>query len=195
MRVAQGSWLTFLDSDDTWDQEYLETVVDNLSNSPPEMVCHLGEVTYVGDGYRQRLLADIKDRAFPTSHAVIVNDPLSLVIDGMTLQGAAVRRTSFHRIGGFDEEMKTISDLAFFCRLAVEGPFLVTGRNCAEIVRIEGDSSAVSNLYRAPHRREMSLRALLAIPQERLCGRDVEMVQRAISGAAISACTITPWRG
>lgn len=190
-RQARGTWLTFQDSDDLWAPDHLETVARDLEGAGPDdgagadVVCHLGDVTYIGDGYRQRLLADIKRRVFPGDRAERVESPLSLVISGMTLQAAAIRADVFARLGGFDEEMRMLSDTAFFCQLALEGPFRVTGRNMADILRIEGDAGAITAMHRTKrlYARQMSLRILDRIAQDRLSPGEALMVRRMLSGA------------
>lgn len=182
---AVGDWLTFQDSDDLWAPDHLETVARDLQGVGPDVVCHLGDVTYIGEGYRQQLLADIKHRPFPEDRAERTEDPLPLVISGMTLQAAAIRADVFARLGGFDEEMRMLSDTAFFCQLALEGPFCVTGRNMADILRIEGDGNAITAMHRTKrvYARQMSLRILEKIDQARLSAPDALMVRRMLSGA------------
>lgn len=183
-RAATGDWLTFQDSDDLWTPTHLESAARDLAQAGPDVVCHLGDVLYVGDGYAEALFA-IKSRLFPEGSAERVGDPLPLVISGMTLQAAAIRRDVFNRLGGFDAGMRMLSDTAFFCQLALEGPFLVTGDTMARIQRLPGDTEAITSLQRknALYARQMDVRLL-----ERLLPRDLRpdhrrLVDRTLSGA------------
>ena len=155
-----------------------------LAGAGPEVVCHLGDVVYTGDGYRHSLL-EIKGRDLPADRAERVERPFALVMSGMTLQAAAVRRPAFHRAGGFDEGMRMLSDTAFFCLLALEGPFLVTGREVAEIRRLPGDEHAITSLRRknALYARTMHARYLEAVPAERLDPAERRAHAAALSGA------------
>lgn len=163
-QAATGDWLTFQGSDDLWPPDHLAIAARDLAGASPDIVAHLGDVIYTGAGYAESLF-DIKFRSFPSDRAERLDDPLPLVISGMTLQGAAIRRDVFTALGGFDTEMRMLSDTAFFCQLALEGAFLVTGRPVAEIRRLEGDEEAITSLNRknAVYARQMSLRGRAAL--------------------------------
>lgn len=194
---ARNPWLAFQDSDDLWAPDHLDTVARDLTGAAPDVVCHLGDVTYkgettgatggatAGESYAQRLLADIKGRSFALDHAERIDRPLDLVLSGMTLQAAAVRRDVFHALGGFDETMRMLSDTAFFCQLALRGAFLVTGRNMADILRLEADDGAITAMHRTKrlYARQMSLRLLEAIPEARLTPPEARRVRAQVSGA------------
>jgi len=159
-------------------------VVRDLTHAPGDTVAHLGDVTYTGDGYAEQLFA-IKNRTFPQDHAERIADPLPLVISGMTRQGAAVRRHVFARLEGFDAGMRMLSDTAFFCQLALEGPFAVTGHTLAEIRRLPGDAEAITSLHRknAVYARQMHVRGLAALAARRLPSGQQKLADRALSGA------------
>lgn len=183
---ATGDWLTFQDSDDLWTPDHLRICARDLAQAASDVVCHLGDVTYMGEGYRKGLFA-IKGRAFPSDTAERVEEPLPLLISGMTLQGAAIRRDVFARLGGFDTEMRMLSDTAFFCRLAQEGPFLATGANMCDIQRLPGDDAAITAMRRTRqvYFRTMALRVLEGIDQTRLSPPERDMTRRMLSGARL----------
>ena len=182
--AARGGWLAFQDSDDLWSRDHLATVMRDLTGAPADTVAHLGDVTYTGAGYTEALFA-IKNRTFPQDHAARLEDPLPLVISGMTLQGAAIRRDVFARLGGFDTAMRMLSDTAFFCQLALEGPFAVTGRTLAEIRRLPGDDSALTSLHRknAVYARQMHVRGLAALAARPLSPAHRVLADKRLSGA------------
>ncbi|PWR03984.1 hypothetical protein DKT77_03650 [Meridianimarinicoccus roseus] len=174
--LATGDWLSFQDSDDLWDKDHLLVAERDLSRADPDVVCHIGDVTYVGDGYRESLLG-IKNMTFPSDRATRLDDPLGLVISGMTLQAAAIRRDVFARLGGFDEEMRMLSDTALFCLLALEGAFLVTGHNMADILRAEGDTASITSMNRTKRLYALQMRVRILEP---LCDRALTAEQAAL---------------
>lgn len=182
--AARGHWLTFQDSDDLWTPDHLATVVRDLTHAPGDTVAHLGDVTYTSDTYAEQLF-DIKNRTFPQDSAERIEDPLPLVISGMTLQGAAIRRDVFAHLEGFDAGMRMLSDTAFFCQLALEGPFAVTGKSLAEIRRLPGDEEAITSLHRknAVYARQMHVRGLAALAARTLPHAQQQLADRTLSGA------------
>lgn len=183
-RAATGDWLTFQDSDDLWTPTHLESVARDLAGAGPEVVCHLGDVVYVGDGYSEHLFT-IKNRSFPQGACERIEDPLPLVISGMTLQAAAIRRDVFARMGGFDAEMRMLSDTAFFCQLALEGVFLVTADEMAQIQRLPGDTESITSLHRknALYARQMHVRILDRLLPRPLRPDQRLLVDRTLAGA------------
>lgn len=184
VRLSSGTWLTFLDSDDIWMPDRLEILHRDLVRAPEQVIAHLGDVRYVGPGHDETLFT-IKGRVFPSDTAAELETPLDLVISGMTLQGAAIRRDAWDRIGGLDTRMPMLEDTAFFCQLALTGNFLVTQPVLAEIRRLAQDGIALTSLERTDplQARQLHahyLRALLPCP---LTHPQRDMVNRLLSGA------------
>lgn len=184
LAAATGDWIAFQDSDDLWTPGHLEAVARDLAAAPADVVCHLGDVHYLGDGYREGLFA-LKGRHFPPDRAERVEDALPLVISGMTLQAAAIRTDVLRRMGGFDTGMRMLSDTALFCLLALEGPFLVTAAPMADIIRLPGDGDSITSLTRKnpTYARQMHCRYLQALAARPLSPDRRALVERMLSGA------------
>lgn len=181
---ASGKWLTFLDSDDVWVGTRLEILRRDLAAAPDKVTVHLGDVVYVGPGYEQSLFT-IKNCRFDEGTAALLERPLDLVISGMTLQGAAIRRDAFHRTGGFDPKLPMFEDTGLFCKLAIDGTFLVTGEVVAHIRRLSGDEIALTSLLRKdPVRgREMRVKYMEPLLKMTLTPAQDQLVRRQLSGA------------
>lgn len=185
-RAATGHWLLFLDSDDVWKPGRMTTLRRDLAAMGEEAIVHIGDVRYVGAGYSTRLLADIKQRHFPTDTAQLVAHPLDIVLSGMTLQGAAIRAEVWQQMGGLDETMPMYEDTALFCQLALRGAFLVNGTEMADIIRLEDDALALTALERNDPVQACALRLRyleqVAHAQD-LRRQEKTLVQSRLSGA------------
>ena len=188
---ATGDWLTFQDSDDLWELDHLAVAERDLAITAPETVAHLADVTFVGPGYQQSLFA-LKGQQFPQEAGLRVDDPLLLVLSGMSLQGAAIRRDIFEKLGGLDISMRIYEDTAFFCQLALEGPFVVTGRSVTSAQRLDETTSALSGLERTEtlYALQMQARVFEKLLKKDLRPWQLALVKRKLSGAQFSLARV-----
>jgi glycosyl transferase family 2 len=114
MRNASGTFVTFLDSDDTWEPEYLASQLD-VFRLYPDTDLVTGVARYRGGSRDRRPM-----RPFTPGHPVlslrdIIADDTAVFI--MTI----FRRTVFEAIGGMDEAQWRSEDYDFWLRAAVAG--------------------------------------------------------------------------
>lgn len=104
-RLAQTSFLAFLDDDDRWKQQYLQRVFDTDS---PFDVALCGFEKHTPEGVRPE---KVPPEAL-TPDRFLVSNP------GLRGSNLVVRRTVMLRLGGFDERLPAFNDLDFGVRLA-----------------------------------------------------------------------------
>jgi glycosyltransferase involved in cell wall biosynthesis len=111
IRVARGEYITFLDSDDTFMQDKLETQVGILEKNHDSGLVYSDSFSF--DGQRRILIAAVKPDRDQS-----VTFPLFMT----TFMGSGsftVRRKYLDEAGYFDESMRYNEDTDFLLRLAV----------------------------------------------------------------------------
>jgi glycosyltransferase involved in cell wall biosynthesis len=122
IRMAEGEYIAFLDSDDEWYPEKLESQVGLLESRPEEWVA-----AYCGvERNRVNSLARLFGKYFPETTGIeggeeVIPRVLSMelaVYAGSTL---LVRRETVVELGGFDESFPRHQDLEFVVRVLQQG--------------------------------------------------------------------------
>lgn len=141
--IAQGSWLAFLDSDDTWEPTFVEEVSSHLrsqnsnigfcwtgvsvyynqSNQDPTYYCW--NTTYNSDSYVQFL------------HNLRIGTGL----------GICVNKMYFDKIQGFDDRLRAAEDTDFFLRLIQKCGFTFIDKPLVNITRDITDTQRVTFKY------------------------------------------------
>ena len=112
--LARAPFIAFLDSDDTWAPEKLESCISVLNNESADVVCH--SETWKGPNYQQRLV-----HYGPTNRSTFKN----LVLRGNCLSTSAtlMSKKKFLDVAGFREDLQinTAEDYDLWIRLAQAG--------------------------------------------------------------------------
>jgi hypothetical protein len=117
LRLARGDIVAFLDSDDRWLPDHLQTVVAMLEQHPEAVLASTGPFFH------------FRGRNRVQDARVVDALPLQLVDNWVGYpSGAAVRRESLLAVGGFDETMAVLEDGDMWLRLAPLGPFCLLQR-------------------------------------------------------------------
>jgi glycosyltransferase involved in cell wall biosynthesis len=117
LRLARGEIVAFLDSDDRWRPDHLETVVAMLDRYPDAVLA------CTTPGFR------VQGRGRVADASLVDALPLLLVENWVGYpSGTAVRREELVAVGGFDERMPVLEDGELWLRLATRGPFVFLQR-------------------------------------------------------------------
>jgi glycosyltransferase involved in cell wall biosynthesis len=114
LRMAQGKWVAFLDSDDLWLPKKLETQLLFFSQIPEAAICQTEEI-WIRNGRRvnpqkkhQKFSGDI----FSPSLKLCLVSPSAVMIE----------RELFDRVGPFDEALPACEDYDLWLRISSQFP-------------------------------------------------------------------------
>ena len=179
---STGEFLAFIDADDRWSPEKLREQVAILDAHPETaMVC--GTVNYWSswEGGEDRLTptGHVLDRASAPPHTALKLYPLGMS-DAPCPSDVLVRRSAVERIGGFEEQFRTLyEDSAFFTKLFLAFPVWFSSRTWTDY-RLHPESclAAMSRQQHQEVRREF-LDWLSAYLQEHRVAQEAHL-RRAI---------------
>lgn len=111
---CEEKWIAFLDSDDLWAPEKLETQLEYLKARPFLQACHTAE-TWIKNGSPLQIPLKLKSgpgAILPSSLERCMVSPSSILLSS----------GEFHRLGGFDESFLTCEDYELWIRFFLENP-------------------------------------------------------------------------
>lgn len=124
VKASHGEILAFLDSDDLWLPTKIEQqvyVLENVENSVPCCLCNAiirGNPTNKRTSFALALLQAIYDKGIWLNVIGVLSTRCVFFT-----QAVAIRRSSFEKIGGFDESLWVMEDHDLALRLSLEGPW------------------------------------------------------------------------
>jgi glycosyltransferase involved in cell wall biosynthesis len=116
MKMARGSIFAFLDSDDLWLPEFLQTVVRLLDQHPD---CGMAFSGILGIDYDDRVFAERKMYIDPEPVEGVLREPFNRIIRYMPTQtsGVVVRRSVIEDVGDFDLSLPVVEDWDLWYRI------------------------------------------------------------------------------
>jgi LmbE family N-acetylglucosaminyl deacetylase len=140
VRAASNAFLLFLDDDDLFYPEHLETLAAAAQSTT-------GAAAWYSDALSAQLRVGASG-AYETENRLRIysqdfDRDLLLVDNFVPLPTALMRREDFLDAGGFDPQFDLFEDWDFLLRLAKRGDFLHVPRVTCEIRHFEGGTSAV----------------------------------------------------
>jgi glycosyltransferase involved in cell wall biosynthesis len=190
---SRGSIIMFLDSDDLWFPQTVETQVDVLEAAGTDVPCVMCNLTASrGDGSDVTMFADRKLHP-EYSEGLWTNVQEILTTRFLfTNQTLAIRREALEIIGLFDESLWVMEDFDLAMRLSTLGPWAYTTQVLA--IRREGFPNSLSALARSdPKRFNATVLAICRkmqaedVPTTRLAHSAIAyMARRAIRGLRLT---------
>jgi len=120
-----GSWLAFVDSDDIWHPDHLQSLIDTAHANPTCDFIHSGFSLFYEDYnqpfYEQKL-----------SYKELNSFPISLYTGEYRIQPSSIMVTQklYVTINGFDENYRSVEDINFYFKSSEKGfKFAFSGKN------------------------------------------------------------------
>jgi glycosyltransferase involved in cell wall biosynthesis len=199
LAVAQGRYVTFLDSDDVWTADKLQrqwTALEARGDCEWSYSTFLlvDEALRIGDG-----------RIGPSQSGRIL-EPLVAMEALIATSTVMIRRTALALVGTFDPRLSSCEDYDLWLRLAAHGPVVALGEpllhvrrhrehHGTDVMAFEGRRAALEKLT---HRAEPRLAALIRLQRAQIEGRLVEayvvMGERRAALSALLASFPRSWR-
>jgi glycosyltransferase involved in cell wall biosynthesis len=115
LSVARGRYVALLDSDDTWEPDYLAVQVAALDADPTLAVLY-PNARFAGDHpHAGRTYMDTCPSKGPVTFQAVLTQRCHVFIS------ALIRRTAIERVGGFDPELRSVEDFDLWLRLLAAG--------------------------------------------------------------------------
>ncbi|RKY06239.1 MAG: hypothetical protein DRP56_07800 [Planctomycetota bacterium] len=131
---ATGQYIAFLDSDDLYPPEYLETMVSALENNPDYGVAYTAPITHFLDGKTERYREKFCCSGWITRE----------LFDCFFLSQTCVVRTSLAKTLFYDEQLDLAEDVDYFLQLSCRAQFLYVPQ-AQMIRRMQADSLSQEN--------------------------------------------------
>jgi glycosyltransferase involved in cell wall biosynthesis len=147
IRMANGTWIAFLDSDDEWKENYLARQLEQISSNPNVVAFITNAINIHPDGQSHTHFENTILKRFGMGTFVRIKRPFRTIMHShWFLQSMIVRRDVLLRVGLFDANLTIAEDRDVIARLALEGEF---GFNKEVLVKIYRRTEPIRNLASA----------------------------------------------
>lgn len=139
IKLATGTWISFLDSDDEWEPNFLATHFAAIAQHP-EVLVSTGNILMVHEQSSEPTLFGARGflPAFAgRPHFVLARPLLTLIALNIfpLLQGTLIRRDVLLQTRLFDPKLAFAEDLELIGQIGLRGPFLFIATPVARVLR------------------------------------------------------------
>jgi len=137
IKESSGQWIAFIDSDDEWLPDYLETQRNNILNNPECCLHMMNSIQIDKYGKETDTFRDNPSDILLRSKLIRPEDPLSFVIRNHLyyLQPTVILRNVLIKAGGFNEKLSIAEDLDIIARVAHLGPIAIHNIPLVKIIK------------------------------------------------------------
>ena len=153
IRLAQGEWVAFLDSDDEWGQKYLSSQLEQTEKVPTAVAHTTSALTILSGGERSSLFVESGfSERFKQKQYLTLERPLCTILRHARwfLQATIIRKDVLLQAGLFDEELSIAEDLDIIARVALRGPYTFCKNELVEVYRRD---ESIENLMAKSRKR------------------------------------------
>lgn len=153
IKLASGKWLAFLDSDDAWKKNKLQTQIEAIQKQPEYRICHTEEIWYRNN---KRVNPKNKHKKYGGK---IFERCLALCL--ISPSSVLLQRSLIDEIGLFDETLPACEDYDLWLRITAFYPVLFLEQPL--LIKYGGHQDQLSQKYWGMDRfRVIALQKILA---------------------------------
>lgn len=149
IRNARGEWIAFLDSDDEWNEGYLDSQVKRIEEVPCAVAHMTNALTVFRNGEIRNLFSDTKlMELFADKQYLIINNPLKTIIryQSWFLQSSLIRKDKLFETGMFNPKISIAEDIDVISRIALRGAFTICKKELVKVFRREEELESLSSI-------------------------------------------------